>query len=279
MTKVKNFLIHQWTTTSRRRKALTLTTILLFAAAGWVLLSVERGAAPTLQFPDDLPLSPGAVSSQVDDILTDPEVEQLVVEYTALVAWAEVTQREASTNGADLLTYMFADPSTQCAQQHRTYRNLVLIGEADPPDSWIDYTLDCARTHFHDQTSHTAESWGNMRPDERAGRANLALSRLWLAVSPAQLLSNLLAFERRIDVKKDNDPQFAEFSQLYQSCVDTIPAAAGSIARANPSQIPSLWLKHASLLELCASRITQQRFPIPSLEDQPTTPPEIKPPG
>ena len=218
------------------------------------------------------------MSSTVEGILTDPEVEDLVVEYTALVAWAEITQREAADNGPNLLTYMFAEPSVQCARQHRTYQNLVTIGEADPPDSWLEYTLNCASSDFKEQTSHRAASWGSMKPDERAGRANLALRRLWLAVSPAQLLSNLLAFERRIDVKSTNDTQFAEFSQLYAPCVEAIPAAGTSIAQAEPTEISAIWLEQAQELELCASRITQQRFPIPSLQDQPDTSPDIQPP-
>ena len=209
-------------------------------------------------------------------MLSKTQVEEYSVHYSALLAWAEITHREAASNSPSTLAFILAQPSADCAREHRAYRNRTLLGHEQPPDSWVDYVLNCAAEDFNSQTAQLTANWQAMNQEERTARATRSLNQLWAAIDPAVYTQAMLVFNRSILPDPVNEPAFGEFADLYLPCQDQIPEAATVIANplSTDIDISRTWLEQSHHMATCSNTLTEQRFPLPNQQQPEQLQPE-----
>lgn len=233
-----------------------------------LLLSFKIEAAAPLTFSEPELAATGPVSAKTPNRLTRLQAERHSIEYSALLAWAEATQREAMAEGPNTLAFMLANPSIACAREHRARRNMVTLGQAAPPPSWMKFVLDCATQDFSQQTARVIPQWDSMTTEERTARANLALLQLWNAIDPAVHVQALIVFEQQIKPDRVDEPAFGQFAEAYAHCTRTTHEAAARMAapEATAADVAADWLAQAQTMTGCASDVTLERFPIPTEE-------------
>ena len=251
----------------RKRKLPALAVFLLLSALAAVIFTGDSKPLTPLNFVPPVPTAGlpeiDAVAGRAEHGLSEEQTEQLTLEYIALTTWAELTHRQAAERAPDFIVYLTAEPSVRCAGQYRDYRMLARLGAADPPESWLDYVLDCSQQDFRQENSDIPARWERMKAAERAARGSLALRRLWQAISPETLLSNTIAFNHRMKVDREEEA-FLEFAAPYDRCADPIPDAAATMAAdPAPEAAAAVWTAEAERLQSCANSVTEERWPLP----------------
>ena len=272
---ITGFVRNQWQTTSKKRKLITLLTLFAFAAFLTLLASGENLATNPLTFTAPDPPQPPPVTGTATTFLTDLQADEYTVIYSSLLAWSEVAQLEAITDGPNTLAYILASPSVRCAREHRALRNQVLLGQARAPESWMNHILDCARDDFTEQTETVLENWNKMNQQERTARATQALLRLWSSLDPALHTQAMLVFERRILPDPQNEKGFRLFKESYQPCHENLEKQANAIASADstPTDVARTWFDEIRRMDACINAITEARFPLQTPKTEPRSQP------
>ena len=237
------------------RSALLLSLLLLAGSATIIVsdLSVTpRPELPELEFPPVVVNPSRTVSKQ--------EAMDLLASMLNLTAWAEETSQRAA-EGKGFYKAMLVGPGTECGKR-----------PAGELPRTAEEVMNCTRAELERRADGTPE-WNSLLLNHKAAAAAQALEQTWRSKSPEVMLQTRTAYLRGQYIDRE-DPEFREFAELFDLCLEDAYNQAGNIIRATSEQTAGAAYNDAAVsMEQCASAQIARRFPKPA----PETPPDDGP--